>query len=333
MSNEPEYDRINRKTIQKREGETGMPDVTVHAVFGQRVRNALDPTVQAILVDEPYHFALFGPDPWFMHKPWQGRRNARGRRMHTTKTGAFLMALADQCRGQKHPEAMFSYLSGFLCHYALDSAIHPYVYRMTLSKYARPCAHRALEHSMDVCELIRQGFWGEKHPVTDHFFPILRLPKEMEEDLDAVFGKVYGWKNTRRALNRCSRLYRTLYRMMEKPDGIASRMAKMTKKPFWQSVAYAESYLAKKDVENVSHDRWEHSHMKDVFSCKSVSEMEQDALENACEMIGAAYGYIFGQSLTREQLSGIIGNRSYLSGLPVDDPRNMDLPSALPSED
>lgn len=310
-----------------------MPDVAVHAVFGQQVREALDPTVRDVLRDEPFRFALYGPDNWFMYKPWQKRRNARGRRMHTTKTGAFLMTLADHCRGQKNPEALFSYLAGFLCHYALDSTVHPYVYRMTETKYRQSGAHRALEHSMDVCELIRLGFWGEKHPITDHLFTKVRLPKELEEDLDAVYGEVYGWKHIRGNLNRCCLLYRTLYRVMEKPDGLASLIARKTRKPFWQSIAYAESYLAREDVENISHDLWRHSHAQDITSHRSVPEMEQEALEQARQMIEAAWGYIFGGSLSREKLAGIIGNRSYLSGLPLEDPRNLDLPSALPSEE
>lgn len=310
-----------------------MPDVAVHAAVGQRILEQTDRKVKNVLCDEPYRFALFGPDNWFMYKPWQKRRNARGRRMHTTRTGLFLMTLADRCRESDSPEELFSYLSGFLCHYALDSTLHPYVYRMTETKYTQEGAHRALEHSMDVCELMRMGLWGEKHPITDHLFPVLHLPGKMTEDLDTVYGKVYGWKHIRGNLNRCCRMYRWLYRIMEKPDGLAVWLAQKTRKPFWQSFAYAESYLAKEDVENISHDSWQHSHDAETVYTKSVPDMIREATELATGMIEAAYRYVFEHTLCREDLEQIIGNRSYLSGLPIDDKRNWELPAALPSEE
>ena len=72
-----------------------MPEVVVHAVFGREVRKHLDSGIAGKIREVPYTFALFGPDIWFMYEPWK-RREGRGRRMHTTKTGAFLMQLARQ---------------------------------------------------------------------------------------------------------------------------------------------------------------------------------------------------------------------------------------------
>ena len=84
-----------------------MPDVVVHAVFGQEVRKGLDSAVAEKIRDIPYTFALFGPDIWFMYQPWK-RREGRGRRMHTTRTGEFLVSLARHAKNSRHPEEMFS---------------------------------------------------------------------------------------------------------------------------------------------------------------------------------------------------------------------------------
>ena len=70
-----------------------MPEVVVHAVFGREVRKNLDSGIAEKIWEVPYTFALFGPDIWFMYEPWK-RREGRGRRMHTMKTGAFLTELA-----------------------------------------------------------------------------------------------------------------------------------------------------------------------------------------------------------------------------------------------
>ena len=59
-----------------------MPDVAVHAAFGREILASLPEEVREYLLPEPYTFALFGPDIWFMYKPWL-RREGRGRRMLT----------------------------------------------------------------------------------------------------------------------------------------------------------------------------------------------------------------------------------------------------------
>ena len=100
-----------------------MPDIVQHHAFGTEVREALAPEIRKYLAEQPYIFALYGPDPWFMYRPVKPRQG-RGRRMHTTRTGEFLRALALQAKTGTAPRETFSYLAGFLCHYALDSVAH-----------------------------------------------------------------------------------------------------------------------------------------------------------------------------------------------------------------
>ena len=50
-----------------------MPDIAVHAAFGQEVRASLPGKIQDALREQPYTFGLFGPDLWFMHQPWKRR--------------------------------------------------------------------------------------------------------------------------------------------------------------------------------------------------------------------------------------------------------------------
>ena len=152
-----------------------MPDVVIHAEFGREVRQALPDNIRSVLEDAPWTFALFGPDVWFMYQPWK-RREGRGRRMHTTRPGAFLMALADRAASLSSPDALFSYLAGFLCHYALDAAAHPYVVYKTEWETKLPRGHMSFEHSLDYRELLRTSRWNGRHPVTSSFLPRCRLP-------------------------------------------------------------------------------------------------------------------------------------------------------------
>ena len=309
-----------------------MPDVAVHASFGKEVLERLPAGIRETIHPVPFEFAQFGPDPWFMYKPWVSRREGRGRRMHTTKTGAFLMTLAKQAREGKVRDDMFSYLAGFLCHYALDTGTHPYIIRRTTTEFHYPRAHMSFEHSLDVKQMERDGHAGEKHPITDHYFHPRRLPKAMEEELNRVYETVYGWKDCHRALNEAYRLYRQCYRMMENPENMSARLARRSGESVLRSLVYSESFFREVDVENEAHAEWAHSHEEEDVSRESFPELREKAAARAVEMIEAAYGWIYRDEGTEEELSVLIGNRSYLSGLDLDDPRNMKVASLLPPE-
>ena len=306
-----------------------MPDVVVHAVFGREVRAELDPAIAEKIRDVPYIFALFGPDPWFMYQPWK-RREGRGRRMHTTRTGEFLMSLARRAKKSRHPEELFSYLAGFLCHYALDAAAHPYIIHMTEIRRKIPRGHMAFEHTLDRLEMERAGVLGEKHPVTEHYYPSLRLPESLREDIDSVYEEVYGWRKSWKALNRCWPRYRLAYRFQENPKGIFTALARFTGHPAVKSLAYATSPFNGTDVENTARAEWAHSHEPAEKRTSDFSEMKASARRDALEMITAAYRYIFVSGITEKELAGRIGSRSYLSGLPTDDPRNTSVSFLLP---
>ncbi len=306
-----------------------MPDVAVHSAFGREVLAVLPEEITERIREVPYTFALFGPDLWFLYQPWK-RREGRGRRMHTTRTGKFLTALARRARQSRHPEELFSYLAGFLCHYALDTETHPYIIHMTEERTHFPRGHMSFEHTLDRLEMERAGVWGEKHPVTDHYFPKLRLPESMREDIDAVFSEVYGWKNCWKALNTACSRYRACYRMLENPAGLFTRAAGWTGHPSLRSMAYATSHFEGQDVENVRRTEWAHSHEPSEKSTADFSEMRGNARKNAAEMIGMAYRYVFLHEAGEEELARRIGSRSYLSGLDENDPRNRAVSFLLP---
>ena len=308
-----------------------MPDVAVHASFGREVLSSLPEEVRETIVSEPYTFALFGPDVWFMHKPWR-RREGRGRRMHTTKTGLFLSSLLRRAAVSASRKELFSYLAGFFCHYALDSICHPYIIWITAEERVFPRSHMSLEHALDMAEIRRDGYEKEKHPVTEHYYPRLRLPECLRQDLDTVFEQVYGWKNCWTELNRSFRRYRLCYRFLEKPRGIAARAAGLTKLDVLRSLAYAESQFLDLDPENTEHRVWHHPYDPEQESCESFPELREKARLYAVKLIEASYRLLFLGEGTDESVATLIGNSSYLSGLPVDDPRNLRVSSLLPSE-
>ncbi len=310
-----------------------MPDCAVHTSFCRAVRAVLSAEAGEKIRTVPYEFAAFGPDPWFVYRPWEKKQEARGRRMHTTRTGAFLTALAVQARESKDPDLLYSYLAGFLCHYALDTAAHPYVIYRTTEEFKYKGCHRMLEHSMDNLLMQREGTAGGKHPVTDHYMAKMELPAEMTEDLDAVYGRVYGWKHVRKDLNSSYRRFRLCYRFMENPKGILARLARLTGSEILKSLAYSESVLNEADVDNDENKIWLHSHDETIRSEESFADLQKKATDRASGLIESVYRFIYLKEGTEEELAEKIGSDSYLSGLPVGDSRNEKVPSMRPSRE
>ena len=306
-----------------------MPDPVVHVSFGREVLSSLPEEVRGAVLPDPYTFALFGPDVWFLYKPF-GRHESRGRRMHTTKPGLFLMSLLRRSESAACRAELFSYFAGFCCHYALDSTTHPYVIYLTAEKHVFPRSHMSLEHALDAAVMRRDGFWGTRHPVTGSYFPRLRLPENMRADLDAVYESVYGWTGCWKDMNRSCLRYRQCFRIMENPRGFASFLARLTKNPALCSLMYSESFFHGRDPENEAHRTWIHPFDPTLSSRESFPELREKARRFAVQVIEAAYRYLFRGEGTAESLAALIGDRSYLSGLPSDDPRNLTVPSMLP---
>ena len=112
-----------------------MPSTYAHYRFGQDVLKALPAKYRERLLKEEDLFAigLHGPDLLFYYKPFSHHPlHAEGGRMHHLTgreyfTEAGRAFLSDEHRNAARRRAAYSYLCGFLCHFALDRACHSYI--------------------------------------------------------------------------------------------------------------------------------------------------------------------------------------------------------------
>ena len=103
-----------------------MPEGYTHVRTAQKAAHAIHYKLQC-----PAAFAAGanGPDSFFCYEVWKKGQNRTynlpllGNRMHEDETGAFLLALLHHT----HTQAQIEYTLGFLCHYAADTVMHPYV--------------------------------------------------------------------------------------------------------------------------------------------------------------------------------------------------------------
>ncbi len=101
---------------------------------------------------QAYDLGQYGPDPLFFYHPECRTRTARlGTRMHRTSMIYMIPKLHRALEEQ--PEYAFSYCAGFICHFALDSRCHAYVYRISRTTVH----HTAIELEFDRFLMERQG--------------------------------------------------------------------------------------------------------------------------------------------------------------------------------
>lgn len=181
-----------------------MADFVSHYLFGELALDAFPATVQLAAARRPaaFNWGLMGPDPLFYHKVVLGRPlHKYGNKMHSERTDELFFAFARAVgrmtgTGRAIAEA---YFYGFLCHHALDSALHPYVYcRQHELLQADPSLHPSSVHCQIESDIDYALYEREYHAPVTEFDPD-KYFKLADEELAVLavllhylLGTVYG---------------------------------------------------------------------------------------------------------------------------------------------
>lgn len=136
-----------------------MPGLITHNIVANKV-------IDKIGVEHKESFLLgaLGPDVCYFHRamPWQrGTLRAYGKKMHYSDPNKLFRCMNGLIL-KNDDKAVKSYVEGFLCHYALDSTVHPYVY-FSIPKYKADVQvnyndsfiHNLIEYKTDSLILMR----------------------------------------------------------------------------------------------------------------------------------------------------------------------------------
>lgn len=263
-----------------------------------------------------------GPDMLFCYRVW--RKSARrgedlpkiGDRLHGENTGAFLQALLENAK----TPAQQSYALGFLCHYAADCALHPYVMMITKpgAAYGMPGGHGYFEIALD--SFLHQKDTGKRGvPVNDN------TPALSEEALDGAAGLLQagiraalGLTVSRRALKDSFAHTRLLRRHFVSPLRVKYALFWLVE-PLFGGRGFITGHITPAHLKGTGKNEtplpevWEHPFTGEEQQADLAALLEQAERTGAAYMM-AAQGYWQGK-LRLEKVMGIIGSRSYLSGL------------------
>ncbi|MEG1896003.1 MAG: zinc dependent phospholipase C family protein [Oscillospiraceae bacterium] len=293
-----------------------MPDSYAHKFNGQNAMRIAQYTPRSY---PAFILGCNGPDPLFSYKmylPFHKKGlNTLGTKMHNEKTGLFLQNLFRLAKTNTQKD----YCLGFLCHYSLDSTLHPYVNYIT-SAYASPYnirhGHGYFESALDsYISHTETGSWAAQ---PEEYFP--EIKKMQLDQIITLFKRavqatyddsVYPREDYLRAFKDFKLTKRWMYStgswkipigaLVEKLLGLGSGFVTCHMQP------------CKRVIKNVP--MWRNVPVG-FFCTATIQELFGRADYMSADYIKVGLSYFNGQYSLGELLEDI-GNKSYETGLAI----------------
>lgn len=321
-----------------------MPDIITHYIFGLDTMQSIKHTSICKCINKNrdlFLLGLQGPDPFYYHRLLKKDNKAYiASRMHTEKTGDFLMSALCYIKKLEPSDKAFneclSYISGFVCHYILDSMLHPYIFYFGGRRidgipetYAYTGLHRKIELAIDTILCM------EKLNVKSSSFKVgqtvLKLgtpPESLRNLLNNTLFLNYGISEGGQLFNESYKDMKTYFKLTYDPLGTKKGFAKMSSpfiskdiQPLADAFSYHNCVNPCFDYMNRAKRVWLHPITGNVYTF-SVYDIIRNAGKKSVTLLQAIYDFVTGD-LSSEDLRILIPNISYLTGLSVEDTRQM----------
>ena len=140
-----------------------MPNIITHGLFAQTVKKEIkDSQIKQCILKYPHEFMIGsnGPDFLFFYHFFDKKGKLirdYGSKLHSSHVNDFYIIACEAINQQEDEvlkEAMISYVAGHLCHWALDSRAHPYIFYRTGDCIGKSAyMHHRFESMMDAMML------------------------------------------------------------------------------------------------------------------------------------------------------------------------------------
>ncbi len=282
-----------------------MPAYLTHELFGERVlqeSKKQDMLQEIALYPGAYHFGLQGPDLFFYYNAVKRFNKMRkfGSLLHKEKIPQAFRFILDY--SQKFlPEnversCIRSYFYGFLCHYILDSACHPYIYyleevtKKNLSPRKKVTVHNEIENKIDIC------LFHDLTQTSVRHFPAKQVFLISEEEKDAIsqfyvllFHQVYHltvkYEDVQKSLTNMAKV---IYHTIERRGSLKSHFAKAAETilPIPKVLtANLKTDIEDRSVLNEDHTVWYNLWKKDIPLIDSFSDLFFQAVPKAASLL------------------------------------------------
>lgn len=176
-----------------------MPAFSTHYLFAREMLPVLEEAAKPFELHVPSVFlGTQGPDVFLFHRLlFLGKSYRRiSSRMHRMRPSLLFEELARQVNSAPCRSIALSYAYGFLCHYALDCTVHPFVYarQAELKKkykvFAGFTLHNRIEFGLDA--VLLHDKLGVEHPRRFETQALLSQEPQLLEAVCGILEKVIG---------------------------------------------------------------------------------------------------------------------------------------------
>ncbi len=308
-----------------------MADVYMHAKLAKEIIN----WQKNDLIKELVVTGAQGPDPMyygFFHQ-YGDRYHFFADRMHDTDTSLLFETMFSYAK--KYPsKEVYSYLIGFLCHFALDVKIHPYVYyhvgqydKSDPKTHNMRGLHLKFERSIDACLIEHDlSIKAHRYAIQKETFPLKNIPTEIKDFYQNIMNERYKFPDGALMIKNSVRtMYRVLKYIVRDRTGLKKFSYKLLDKIFSEEDMYFSDlsmyhHTAGFDFLNQEKRLWKHPVTNESFN-KTVFDLYQEAFIFAKELIDYLDQYLEGKE--PKSVARVIGNLSFNSGVDCDEPRPM----------
>ncbi len=314
-----------------------MPAILTHEFFGRDTYEGVAADLGFLSSSERDAFFLGnqGPDPLFYLEldPRAKEQDVVGRLMHRQRPAALLASLHDALSmlPQAERPVAKAYAAGFLCHYLLDSAVHPLVFSEQygicdagvegLDRTDGRAVHAEIERDLDEMVLyVKSG------TTIEDFLPfreVLIASDETLKVIDKLFFYMNLWSFSRTVTldcyTRAVKSFRLAQRALYTPAGIKGRVIAPIERLVdharysqYRAMAHRVRPEARSDFENAEHLPW-----VNPFTAAVSHESFWDLYERARASVPTAVGSFFAEDFDEESAQRLTGNLNFF-GQPVD---------------
>lgn len=310
-----------------------MPATITHAYFAKDVFDILPSEIKNLI--DCSRIKMFGQSMdalmfynLFSIMPGKEIRNFSDT-FHDCKTQGYFVNLINFIKDNNLNNDMdvCSYLAGLICHYVLDSTMHPYIIyktgifdRKKKNTYKYNGVHEFMEVFIDNDMVKRRDNTNPYKFRLDKFcFNTREFSEKLKRAIDDSFYKTFELKNMSNIYYKALRqMKNSLYMFRYDPRGTKKIFYKLLdtitpKSSFrFDSVSYFYPLEDIHDYLNSDHKLWRNPTTYNMTSKESFIDLYLKAIKSAKVLICASFDYINGKDIDLEKL---FDNSSYITGL------------------
>lgn len=310
-----------------------MPATVVHAYFAQDLNDILPKEIKNKLdVDRLKTFGQSTDSLMFYNLfsilPGKNIRDFQ-KYFHTNKTQEFFINLINYIKENDYTEDIDvnSFLVGTICHYVLDSTVHPYIYYKTgyfnkndKSTYKYNNVHTFMETFLDN-DMIkrRESINPYKFNISKFSFDTSKFSNELNDTIKYTFKETFDVDNMDKIYYKSlKQMKNSIFIFRQDRYGIKKFFYKLadtftSKRVFrFEAISYHYPLNDRHNFLNENHKLWRNPCDYSLTSEESFLDLYLRALKLAKVMICASFDYINGKDI---ELEKVFINKSYITGL------------------